>query len=223
MDKKANIKTDYVTFRWQKVCISEGSMLEGFLSQSVWQGFVSMAAWGRAADSQTWFPPTQPSKHPHTYSTSCLIALESNGSGPHVHTVDTTSITRVLHHEAAAVVYGNVFWQLRLPEGGSFYRITSLTELWDPKIKTQQQDGASEKKRSQLWWGENQLPDHRRQLKTIRAGFTQSGSGEAVRGRSQSRSSQRTPLLASASRSVHPDCKTACAKDSWLAWVDSSK
>lgn len=109
MDKKANIKTDNVTFRWQKVCISEGSMLEGFLLQSVWQGFVSKAAGGRATDSQTWFPPTQPSKHLHTYSTSCLIALERNGSGPHVHTVDTTSITRALHHEAAAVVYGNVF------------------------------------------------------------------------------------------------------------------
>lgn len=98
MDKKANIKTHNVTFRWKKVCISEGSMLG-----------VCVAAGGRAADSQTWFPPTQPSKHPHTYSTSCWIALESNGSGPHVHTVDTTTITRVLHHEAAAVVYGNVF------------------------------------------------------------------------------------------------------------------
>lgn len=34
-----------------------------------------MAEWGRAADSQTLFPPTRPSKHPHTYCISCLTEL----------------------------------------------------------------------------------------------------------------------------------------------------
>lgn len=87
-----------------------------------------------------------------------------------------------------------------------------------PKYKHNNETGLLKQKRSQLWWGENQLPNHRRQLKTIRAASTQRGFGEAVRGRSQPRSSQRTPLLlASASRSVHPDCKAACAKDSLLA------
>lgn len=76
------------------------------------------------------------------------------------------------------------------------FTTSHLTECCKtPKYKYNgkwKQDGASEKKHFKVWRRLKQLPDHRRQLKTARDAFTQSGSGDAVRRMSQPRNSQRT-------------------------------